>query len=455
MLPAALSAQTAAPAMTAPGAGDTKVSSEPTFVVSKWKAKLYGFAEFDSMFDATQSYAEIQGGAIAAKPGTVAGDNTRFQETIRNSRIGFSLEAPEIGGVKAYGTVEGDFFGFDPNPGYQTSAAGAPASQPSEAGFYVNPTFRIRHSFVKITSPIIDVTAGQYWTLVGWDTNFMPATVALQGINGEIYQRTPQLRVGKSVDFGGGTKFSLAVAALRPYQRDSGTPDFQGGAHFEMGGWTGFKSTGGTGGGLTGPQLSVTGGVKSFRALKGAPANTSDYNSVTGSTIAVGALLPIIPATKESHANAMTVVVQASTGSGDNDLFTSTNMGATIGAPSDLPAGATYASTLDAGAAGYRKDTGALDTVTYQTMLVNLQYYTPIENVFFSGVYSYVGSDNAGFFAAKGAALSNSKYASAAIMWDPTPGARIGVEYVWTKQWMTDFQTRTNSRLNASFWFVF
>ena len=44
--------------------GDTKTSSDPTFVVAKWKTKIYGFIESDNLYDSTQSFNEIQGGGI-------------------------------------------------------------------------------------------------------------------------------------------------------------------------------------------------------------------------------------------------------------------------------------------------------------------------------------------------------------------------------------------------------
>ena len=49
---------------------DARTTPEPTFVIAKWKAKFYGFAELDTMADSTQSFAEIQGNGIIVKPGT-------------------------------------------------------------------------------------------------------------------------------------------------------------------------------------------------------------------------------------------------------------------------------------------------------------------------------------------------------------------------------------------------
>ena len=447
LLPLSALAQSATPA--APPVSsvppDARASAEPTVVVAKWKAKFYGFAELDTMLDKTQSFAEIQGNGIIVKPG--AGyDNGRFQETVRNTRLGFALETPDFGGTKGSALIEGDFFGFDPNPAYP-----APASQPSEAGFYTNPTFRIRHAWAKIESPVVDVTGGQTWSLLGGSGVFQPATVALQGINGEIYQRTEQLRLSKLIAFGG-SKLEIAAAALRPYQRDVSIPDLSAMARLELGGWTGYKSTGGTGGGLAHPQLALSAVTKQFRAAPAKPANTTDFTTVTGSAFAVDLLLPILPATKESHAGALTLVAEASSGSGYNDSFTGLNAGiASTGAPTGAAAG--YSTTIDPGAVGWTGTT--LQAVDYQSLLVNLQFYLS-NALFLSGVYSEMLSDNANLFAKGGnGAFYDSKYGSLALLWDVTPATRLGVEGVWTRQHLTDQTTRVNRRGNFSMWFYF
>jgi hypothetical protein len=431
-------------AMTTPS--DVKTTPEPTFVVAKWKAKLYGFAEFDAMLDKTQSFSEIQGNGVIAAPGT-ASDNGRLQETIRNTRIGFSLETPDWSGTKGLGLIEGDFFGFDPNPAYP-----APATQPSEANFYTAPTFRIRHAWAKIESPYVDVLAGQTWSVLGGAGIFQPATVALQGINGEIYQRTTQLRIGKTIGMGGGSKFEIQVAALRPYQRDVVIPDLSAMVRVEIGGWQGYKSSGGTGGGISNIQIAVSGVTKQFRAAPAKPVNDTDWTTATGNAIAVDVILPIIPATKDNHAGALTFVGEGSSGSGYNDSFTGLNAGITgVGAPTG--AAATYSTTIDTGAVGW---VGAnFETVNYQSLLANLQFYLS-NSMFLSGVYSEMLSNNSNVFP-KGATgtLWDSKYGSLALMWDVTPATRVGLEGVWTRQHISNETTRVNRRANFSMWFYF
>ena len=93
---------------------------------------------------------------------------------------------------------------------------------------------------------MVDFLAGQYWTLYGWGPQYQPNTVEIQGVPGEIYSRTPQLRISKTLKADPVT-LELAVAATRPVQRDSSTPDGQAGIRFSVDSWTGAQTTGPTG----------------------------------------------------------------------------------------------------------------------------------------------------------------------------------------------------------------
>ena len=65
----------------------------------------------------------------------------------------------------------------------------APAGSPavSEGSFYTSPTFRMRHYALKMETPYIDLLAGQYWQLFGFQSLFHPNTVEMQGVPGQIY----------------------------------------------------------------------------------------------------------------------------------------------------------------------------------------------------------------------------------------------------------------------------
>ena len=448
MLPSLARAADTAPAPS----GDTTMSAAPTFVVAKWQARLYGFAEADSFLDSTQSLVDLQGNQLLAAPSSSAGQSGRFQESARNSRFGIALESPEFNGMKSSGIVEMDFLGFDTNPG---TAAGTATSN-SEATFY-NGAFRLRHAWARLSTRYVDITAGQNWTLFGWNPVFTPGSVSLQGLPGEIYQRTMQIRLSHVFDLDV-AKVEIAGAAVRPYQRDSSLPGWAGGVRLEFPGWEGFKSTGVAAGGFTSLQFGFTAEGQEFRALGATPANPTDYETAAGTGFAFDALIPIIPASKGgSKANALTFVGEASSGSGDSDTFTSLTGGATIGIPKGGPTTYTVTPSLDAGPAGFGSDTGALETVDWKSLLLNLQYYTPILDgaVWINGLYSVVTSDNIGLFAKRGNAFFNEKYGSVGLFVDPTPSFRIGAEGQWTRQQMTDNSVRVNRRAQLTFVYMF
>ena len=77
---------------------------------------IYGFVEAGlAMNDSTRSYADAIGSSVIARNETYEGQVGRTQFSIRNSRIGFALKSPVIGGVAPSAVIEGDFFGNQPN----------------------------------------------------------------------------------------------------------------------------------------------------------------------------------------------------------------------------------------------------------------------------------------------------------------------------------------------------
>ncbi len=193
-----------------------RAPEEGTVVVSKVALTIYGFIEADNIYDTTRSLIDQEGNTQIARGDSQTGQNPRWTMGVRNTRIGFRLKAPEIeGAIRTTGTIEADFLGTELPVGV------AQPYQGTEAAFITNPTFRIRHGYLKVETPIVDILAGQYWQLFGWQPVYQPNTVAIQGVPGEIYGRTPQLRVSKTIKIAPVT-IEGAVAMTRPFQRDSG-----------------------------------------------------------------------------------------------------------------------------------------------------------------------------------------------------------------------------------------
>ena len=190
---------------------------------SGWDVSLYGFAEVDGMYDSTQSLNDSALNNTLARPHTYAGDNPRTQLTVRNSRLGLDLRAPTYGAIRTSGVVEMDF-------------SGAQASV-TENDLFTSPILRLRHFYVKVESPSINVLVGQYHDLFAWGgAGFYPNTVAFLPVLGQVYHRNAQLRLSEVIE-GRALGVEVAVAAVRPVQRDSATPDFQAGIRLAVNGW--------------------------------------------------------------------------------------------------------------------------------------------------------------------------------------------------------------------------
>src|SRR6202041_2473643 len=120
-----------------------------------------------------------------------AGSNGQTQFSVRNSRFGFRVKPPGSESVHSSGVLEMGFLGSQ-SLGYATG-------QVSENAFFTSPLPRIRHAYFRVETPILDVLAGQYWHLFGWQNGYHPNTVEIQGLPGELYARTPQIRLSKTL----------------------------------------------------------------------------------------------------------------------------------------------------------------------------------------------------------------------------------------------------------------
>ncbi len=411
--------------------------------------KFYGFVEADMIYDTTQSFDDLAGNANIARKGTYAGDNSRFTFGARNSRIGFKLAAPDYHDVHASAVLEMDFLGKQP--------AGT-----SESSVLTSPLFRIRHMALKLENPYVDVLVGQSWQLFGWQPYFHPNTVEIQGVPGQIYSRAPQLRLSH-VFKTDEVNVELAAAAVRPAQRDVGMPDGQAGARLYINHWKGLRTTGSTGTAVDSAAVGVSGIARRLRLpeLSGAPSKASDRN---GWGVSLDALLPVISATPEDRSNALTLTGSFIRGDGIADLFTGLTGG--IGYPSaPNPTMATPAPTynpgLDSGLLSFDAN-GNARLVGWQSVIVGLQYYLPIDNghVWLSANYSQMQSDNALEFTSSTAmspkkVFHKSQWADGNLFWDATPQVRFGLEVAWFQQKYGDGAKAHDERVQLSSFYLF
>jgi hypothetical protein len=399
-----------------------------------WVLTIYGFAEFDAMTDSTRSFADSINSNVLAHSGTQAAADGRTQVTVRNTRFGVKGSVPEIGGVKTSGVIEADFFGYDPNP---------PTT--SEAGFFNNPTFRIRHAYVKLESDAIDLLGGQTYHLLGWQNYFFPASLGFLGLPNMLFGRTGQVRLSHTFK-GDAVNVDLAVAGIRPVQRDSVIPDVEAGLRLAINNWKGI-STPGNGGTTAFPAaIGISGLVRRFKVDQFA-SRPSGSSTDTGWSIAADALIPLIPVVDSTdRRNALTLIAEFTIGSAEADQFTGMTGGATF---PTIPGGAAFAADVDNGLVTYDPiGNGVLHTIDWRTFELGLQYYfPPTGRTVLALNYTQADSDNmAQLFPKATTVIYKSQYFDANIFFDVTPAARLGVGYQYVRQAFCDNSTSQNHR---------
>ncbi len=424
------------------------LDSGPKPVQGKWGTTFYGFVEFDAIHDSTQpaltTINDSQGNGALARPGTYQASNGQTLFGARNSRIGFKLNAPETDDIKASAVIEMDFLGNQP-----TSTA-------SQAALITNPTFRIRHMALKVEDPVVDLLLGQYWQLFGWQSAFHPNTVEIQGVPGQVYSRSPQARLSKTIK-SDAVNFDIAIAASRPPQRNAELPDGQAGLKLTFNGWKGVHTAGAAATSVDGLAIGVSGVARRFVLPSLSGVEQSKRN---GTGVSIDALLPVIPATMENRANGLTLTGSFVTGTGISDLYTGLSGGVSFPAPPNptmaTPAPA-YTADIDNGLVTYDSQ-GHLHTIDWTSYIVGIQYYLPPSGkVWVSANYSGMKSDNAASYVStpSKSIFTKSHWVDANVFVDMTSAVRLGAEYAYFHQTYADGTPAKNTRLQFSGFYLF
>jgi hypothetical protein len=401
-----------------------------------WKGTFYGFIELDAIRDSTQSFSDSVGNtpllrSDGSSPAylpigtnqlgvTYGSRNPRVFFTPRNTTFGFNVVPPEVGGVKINSVIEFDFFGSQPSSPFSASSA------TTESQYFSSATPRMRHAYVEVKTPVVDILAGQAYNLFGWQPLFFPATDSFLGLPNMIFDRRPQIRLTKIIETDP-INIHFAGAALRPAQADSGFPDLVGGVLLQINPWKGAH--------MAGPgqpkwdplSIGVSGVYRQFKVAQfenngGDPSIAQQVATANGWGVSVDALLPIIPVKgPKDRSNGLTVTGSFVTGTGIGDLYTG---GLTGGAHFPLPTGpqgpftGTYGSNIDPGLVQYGIEqqgpataaapvttpvtdsngnwVGILRTLDWRSFMIGVQYYLPFLSgrVVLSGNYTHAFSDN-------------------------------------------------------------
>jgi hypothetical protein len=401
---------------------------------SRWQTSLYGFAELDAMHDTSLAYGPASNNTILARPGSYAGAHARTQFTVANSQVGLRFAAPDFGSIQTSGRAEIDFFGVQP-------------TDATEQTTFTTPSIRMRHFYLKVKTPIVDVLVGQYNDLFAWGgEGFYQNSLAFLGVAGEVYHRNPQIRVSKTIGNESAVKVDLAVAAVRPVQRDSEVPDVQAGIKVAVNAWKGATAQG-FGQPTVMPLAIGISGVGRRFAVADFLTIPGDAKIAYGWGAAANAFLPVVPAHSEAdRGNALSLTGEFSMGSGISDLYTGLTGGALFPLLPD-PSGnmvppPVYRPNIDSGIVTYDAN-GNLKPIDWRSLVLGLQYYLPIAGgrVWVSATASRIESANILSLtpeASRGGVFFRQDYVDGNLFAAVTPEVQVGISFQVTQQTFGD-----------------
>lgn len=426
----------------------------------RWTLQVYGFAELDMIRDSTRAYAEGSGATLIPRDTTQGGTNSRLQLSGRNSRLGFRVTSPVFSGMKTTGLLETDFMGTNgSNAAYSSTGA------LSEASFYNNGTLRLRAAYIKVEHDVVNVLAGATYNLFGAPVYFFPASVEFFPWVGMAFYRTTQLRLWHSFQ-SDPVNVDLAVAALRPPNRDSGLPAGEANVLIKINNWKALHTPGAGGTAADPAAVAFSAAVRRFKVdpfVAGAPQ--APMVQATGWGLAADVLLPIVPVkNSDDRSNALTLTAEVTVGTGYADLIGGGNP-AGIGNPPlpnpmMLTPAPTYTANFDSGTVVFTPD-GVLHTIDWLTYMAGLQYYLPGGRFFVAVNYDHSESKNVvdlvgGEMSARAkTVVKRHDYGDVSLFFDLTPNVRLGALGQINYQTYADNVRVNNKRFWGAFYYFF
>jgi hypothetical protein len=466
--------------------GQTHAAEANSLVVGKWATTLYGFLEGDSIYDTTQSFADAAGNAQVLRPsGQMApnvsplpsvqpntvqplqptqgylGSHGQTLFSVRNSRLGLRLHAPESDTVHTSALLEMDFLGNQP-------------SGISQAAYFTSPTMRLRHAMFRVETPVVDVMVGQYWHLFGWMEGYLNNTTEIQGLPGQLYARAPQVRVSKTVKTSAVT-IEVAIAAVRPPSL-SEVPEMEGGLRLALDTLTGMHTAGATGTSLLPASIAVSGDFRYYEIPEAAAVVPTAMVNAPSGAIAADLFLPILPARVDKRGNTLSFMGQFVTGTGISDLYSGMSSGVMFPfVPNLTGTSPAWPTGIDQGLVDYDINPGqfALHPIQWTSFIAGLEYYLPglDGKVWVSGNVSHIQSNNTAQFARAIANDPNPNeyfypastpqvrkgedWWDANVFFDPIHAVRVGLEFATFYDHYVDSYTAKNYRAQASGFFIF
>jgi hypothetical protein len=313
-----------------------------------------------------------------------------------------------------------------------------------------------------VETPIVDVLAGQYHDLFAWGgSGFYPNSVAFLPLLGQIYHRNPQFRISKILK-SNAVDFEVAIAAVRPVQRDANVPDVQGGLKVNINGWQGASTPGASRPVAAPLSLGLSGVARRFSVtdFSTVPSNPQKAN---GWGFAADAFIPVIPAANGDLSNALSLTGEFTTGSGISDLYTGLTGGVlfpTLPNPNNSELVPTYTPNIDPGIVTF-DGSNLVQPVKWTAFVVNGHYHLPFgggKKVWVSGTFTQVKSNNAlALTPVQGRPFvwDKGQYYDANVWWGVTPAVQVGLSFQHGQQTYGDGVVAKNNRGEGAFYLFF
>ena len=429
------------------------LTSKVDALASKGPAvEFHGFVQSDMINDSTQSFNETVGnGKVQLSPAVngVAGDNGFTQFSLRNSRISL-LAKDSAADWNFKGYIETDFLGIN-----NGSTVGD-----NEYKFYTQPTLRLRHAYVEgDTNDGWQILAGQWWTLFGWNMDYVLNTVTEAPVMGTLYERIPQLRIQKTIGDAKGAQVQIAISAEKPDQDISQIPNVDFGIRFLMND-------------IKGRFCSATGAGKLMPLSVGLSERNADYywsNSanevlnanVWGSALAADVLLPVLPAAEGKDDPSIVISGEYTVGAGDTMPFNGGGFGGLTAIGSYAGSAPTYGTSgtsqteLDGSEGAFVN--GSLVLLQLQSYNAQIQIFLPpsIGTILTAGYGEIFASNTGSFATATAVSYNDDSNLFVNAMQDVTKEVRVGLELA---QFYTHYTTGANpgdTRVQLSTWYRF
>lgn len=452
---------------TTTGTGETTYARPPLKVTlgqgnNAWSFTLFGIVQADYIADTTRSYDEPIGPALVARSDVYEGTVGRTMFSMRNSRMGFVLDAPAFGGVTPSAVLQGDWAGNQPGNPYPVSNGTVNGTTLAESPFHNSPTFRIRYAYMTLRNRVADIVAGETVDVFGWQSYY--SLCSLSFVPNQVSSRNTQFRLSHSFLKGAPVNLDVAAEAGRPVQRDSQIPDVSGAIRLSVDGWKGITTPGNAVTIAAPLSFSVSGITRQYKANAFTQPPAQSSKSTVGWGVSFDAFLPIIPATNaDDRSNRLTLIGSYVIGTGIADLIVAGG-GAkfpTLPNPAQASPPPMYQPDVDNGLVSF--DTlGVLHTIDWWAAKGGLQYYMPAHFILSLNA-TYAQSKNMAKLFPKGGAeiellgsvADKTMYGEATLLWDATPSVRFGLSGQYTRVHYLDGNEPHNIRAIGQALYIF